>query len=175
MGLLDEPGLDRVVDAGCPDCGGRTLVFRTYVDGILPLMGAEPCGVLTWAYDGEKFVDGVFEVTCAACKKVVFTADVCPRCHAPGGLAKALGTENTWPVPDKCPRCDDEEVRYVAFVPAKVTHDGERAEKARTITELHEPGFHGYRVDCKDCGAVLERRNVCPLCEAPGPLRVRPG
>jgi hypothetical protein len=176
MGLLDESGLDRLVDAGCPSCGAnKGLVFRTYVDGILPLMTGEPVGPMAWAYDGEKFVDGVFEVSCAACKHVVFTADVCPRCNAAGGLAKALAATNAWAVPLRCPSCDDEEVRYVAFVPAKVQHDGKRAEKARTITEIHEPGFHGYRVDCRDCGTVAELRGKCPLCDAPGPLRPRPG
>ena len=34
---------------------------------------------------------------------------------------------------------------------------------------------HGYRVDCTDCGTVAEERARCPLCDAPGPLRARPG
>ena len=174
MGMLDEAGLDRIVGAGCPKCASHKLVFRTYVDGVLPLMGAEPVGPVKWAYDGEKFVDGVFEVRCGACEASVFSADACPRCHAPGGLARALGATNAWPVPDHCPQCDDEEVRYVAFLPARVTYEGKRAEKARTSTELHEPGFHGYRVDCRDCGTVAVRTD-CPLCGAPPPLRTRPG
>ena len=95
-------------------------------------MGGEPVGKLTWVYDGEKFVDGVYEVTCAACKEVVFAADVCPRCHAPGGLARALETPNRWPVPPACPSCDDDQLRYVAFVPARVVYEGKRAEKARS-------------------------------------------
>ena len=57
-------------------------------------MGAEPVGRIGWVYDGEKFVDGVYEVTCAGCHHVVFSADVCPRCHAPGGLKRALATPN---------------------------------------------------------------------------------
>jgi len=61
------------------------------------------------------------------------------------------------------------------FVPARVAYQGKRAEKARTSTELHEDGFHGYRVDCRDCGTLAERSDACPLCEAPGPLRPRPG
>jgi len=175
MGSLDEAGLDRLVATGCPKCGGRALGFRTYVDAALPLMGGEPVGTLTWVYDGEKFVDGVFEVACAGCKAVIFSADVCPRCHAQGGLARALGTPNAWPAPTSCPGCDDEEVRLVAFVPARVMHDGQRAEKARTTTELHEPGFHAFRIDCRDCGTVAERTDACPLCDAPPPLRARPG
>ncbi len=175
MGLLDEPGLDRLVAAGCPKCGGPELTFRTYVDGLLPLLAGEPTGRLTWVYDGEKFVDGVYEVRCAVCAEIVFSAEVCPRCHAPGGLARALATPNRWPVPARCPGCDGEEVRYIAFVPARVATQGKRADKARSSTELHEEGFHGARVDCRDCGTVAELTLRCPLCEAPGPLRMRPG
>jgi len=175
MGLLDEAGLERLVAAGCTACGSAKLGFRTYVDGIVGLMAGQPIAGVTWVYDGEKFVDGVFEVACAGCKAVLFAADVCPRCHAPGGLARALGAPNAWPVPACCPSCDDEEVRYVAFLPARVTYEGRRAEKARSATELHDPGFHGWRTDCRTCGTVAERTGGCPLCEAPGPLRPRPG
>jgi len=175
MGLLDEPGLGRLVAAGCAKCGATKLAFRTYVDGLLPIVAAEPIARVSWVYDGEKFVDGVYEVACAACKEVVFAADVCPRCHAEGGLARALGTPNRWPVPAACPSCDGEELRYIAFVPARVDYEGKRADKARAATELHDDGFHGYRVDCRNCGTIAERTDACPLCEAPGPLRVRPG
>ncbi len=175
MGLLDEPGLDRLVAAGCPKCGAHELTFRTYVDGLLPLLGGEPTGRMTWVYDGEKFVDGVYQIVCATCAEIVFSAEVCPRCDAAGGLARALDTPNRWPVPAACPGCDGEEVRYIAFVPARVAYQGKRAEKARSSTELHEPGFHGARVDCRDCGTVAELTDRCPLCDAPGPLRARPG
>ena len=175
MGILDEPGLDRLVAAGCGKCGSSRLSFRTFVDGLLPVMAAEPIGGIKWVYDGEKFVDGVFEVTCGDCKQSLFSADVCPRCHAAGGLARALGTPNGWPVPARCPECEGDELRYIALVPARVAYEGKRAEKARTTTELHEDGFHGYRADCRDCGTIAERSDGCPLCEAPGPLRVRPG
>ena len=175
MGVLDEPGLDRLLEAGCTKCGARSLTFASYVDGLLPIMGAEPVGKITWVYDGEKFVDGVFEVTCTECKQVVFAETVCPRCHAPGGLERALATPNGWPVPAQCPKCEGEELRYIAFLPARVAYEGTRAEKARTTTELLDSGFHGYRVDCRDCGPVAERTDACPLCEAPAPLRARPG
>jgi hypothetical protein len=175
MGLLDEGALDRLIAAGCPSCGGAKLAFRTYVDGALPLVDGEPVGRMSWVFDGEKFVDGVYEVACAACKQVIFEADVCPRCHAPGGLARALATLNRWPVPSACPSCEGEEIGYVAFVPARVEYEGKRAEKPRTSTELHEPGFHGARVDCRTCGTVAAKTDACPLCEAPAPLRPRPG
>jgi hypothetical protein len=174
MGLLDEPGLERLVAVGCPKCASRRLAFRTYVDGRLPIMAAEPVDRLTWVYDGEKFVDGVYDVICADCAHPIFAADVCPRCHAAGGLARALGTPNDWPVPERCPECDGEELGYVALVPARVTHEDRRADRARSATELHDDGFHGYRADCRDCGTVAERTADCPLCGAPGPLRPRP-
>ena len=174
MGLLDEPGLERLASAGCSKCGSKKLMFRTYVDGLLPIMGAEPVGRITWVYDGEKFVDGVYEVSCTACKQVVFAADVCPRCHAPGGLDRALHTANSWPVPKNCPECDDEDLRYIAFLPARVVYEGKRAEKATTSAGLYDDGFHGTRVDCGSCGTVAERTDGCPLCDAPPPLRPRP-
>ena len=175
MGFLDEPGLDRLLEIGCPKCGAHRLTFTSYVDGMLPIMGSEPVGKMTWVYDGEKFVDGVYEVACPQCKEIVFAADPCPRCHAPGGLARALATPNRWPVPPRCPSCDDDQLRYVAFVPVRVVYEGKRAEKARSSTELHENGFHGYRADCRDCGTVAEQTAACPLCDAPAPLRARPG
>lgn len=174
MGALTEAGLDQLVDRGCSACGASRLVFRTYVDARLPLQGGEPVGTLTWVYDGETFVDGVFEVACAECQHVVFSEGVCPRCNAAGALVAALAAPNRWPVPASCPGCDGDEVQYVAMVPARVTHDGERAERARTSTELHDPGFHGFRVDCLDCGTVAELTAHCPLCHAPAPLRPRP-
>ena len=174
MGLLDEPGLDRLVGTACAGCGSLKRLFRTYVDGLLPIMGGEPVGRVTWVYDGEKFVDGVYDVSCADCKRTVFTADVCPRCHAAGGLDRALTTPNGWPVPSRCPSCEEDEVRYVALMPAQVIYEGQRADKARATAELHEDGFHGYRVDCRGCGTVAERSDSCPLCDAPAPLRPRP-
>ena len=174
MGTLDKPGLDALIAAGCGACGGATLSFQTYVDGLIPLMGGEPVGKLKWVYNGEKFLDGVYEIACTGCKKVIFTSPDCPRCHAAGALEKALTTENSYPVPTACPGCESEEVRYIAFMPARATYEGKRAEKARTSVEMHDAGFHGYRVDCKICGTVAELEGACPLCDAAGPLRERP-
>jgi hypothetical protein len=174
MGALTEAGLDALIAGGCPACGGRKLMFGSYLDGRLPLVGGEPVGTITWVYDGEKFVDGVFEVTCAGCKHVLFADDRCPRCHAAGALAGVLRATNRWEVPASCAGCGGEEVGYVVMVPARVVHDGGRAEKARTSSELLDPGLHGYRVDCLDCGTVAELQDRCPLCAAPAPLRPRP-
>jgi hypothetical protein len=173
VGELTEAGLDELITRGCA-CGSNRLAFRTFVDARLPLAAGEPVGSITWVYDGEKFVDGVFEVRCAACSKIVFAADCCPRCNAAGALPEALGSTNRWPVPQACAGCEGEEVRYIALVPARVTYEGRRADKARTSTELHEPGFHGFRVDCVDCGTVAQLQTHCPLCAAAAPLRPRP-
>lgn len=174
MGRLDKAALDAVIAAGCAACGAKKLVFRTYVDGLLPLMGGEPVGKLKWVYDGEDFLDGVYEVACASCAHVVFSSPDCPRCHASGALARALGDEDRHPVPERCPRCGGEEVRLIAFLPATVAYEGARAEKARTDVDMHDPGFHGYRVDCKACGKVAEVTDRCPICDADGPIRPRP-
>src|SRR5262245_33050080 len=113
MGLLTEPALDSLVAAGCTACRSRKLGFRAFLDGRVPLLAGEPAGGVSWVYDGEKFVDGVYQVACGDCKHVLFSSDLCPRCHAPGGLQRALDAKNRWPVPAACPRCDGEEVRYV--------------------------------------------------------------
>jgi hypothetical protein len=174
MGHIDKPKLDRILARGCEACGGSTLTFRAYVDGLVPLMGGEPVGKLKWVYDGEKFLDGVFAVACAGCEASVYASPDCPRCHAPGGLEKALSSENRYPVPLACPGCDSEEVRFIAMLPAKTRYEGKRAERAKTSVELLDPGFHGFRVDCKTCGTVAELEGRCPLCDAEGPIRERP-
>ena len=174
MGLYDALALQRLVDAGCPKCGSTKLLFRTYVDGLVPLMGGEPTGRVKWVYKGELFVDGIYRIACMGCEHEIFADDSCPRCNTARGLTRALETPNGWPVPLRCPSCEGEEVRYIAFLPATVTYEGKRAEKARSATEIHDDGFHGYRVDCRNCGTVSERLDGCPLCDAQGPLRPRP-
>ena len=174
MGLMTKPALDALVASGCHACGSKKLSFQTYVDGLVALMAGEPIQSVVWVYDGEKFLDGVYRVTCLACAKAVFEATACPRCHAEGGLARALTTENAYPVPLECRSCGGEETRYIAMMPAKVLYEGKRGEKAKTSHELHDAGFHGYRVDCKTCGTVAELEDECPLCGAAGPIRPRP-
>jgi hypothetical protein len=171
---LTKAMLDDLLAAACTACKGTKRTFQAYVAGMFPMMGGEPIGKVAWAYDGEAFVDGVYRVACADCQHVVFSEDVCPRCNAAGGLAKALSTGNAHPVPAACPRCEAEEIRYYAMVPARTVYSGGRAEKARTHVEPLDDGFHGYKASCKTCKdfAVLSGR--CPLCDAPGPLRAVP-
>jgi len=179
MGLLDEAGLDRMTAAGCGACGDRKLIIRTYVEGFFPLVGGEPVGAPRWAYDGEKFIDGVYAIECAGCAAKLFSADVCPRCHAQGGLARALAALDGWPIPAGCDDadCGGEEIRCLAFVPARVTYEGKRADKARSLVDPREEGFHPVRAECTSCRRVIgppADGESCPLCAHPGPLRPRP-
>src|SRR5690349_17352779 len=120
MGALDEAKLDRIMEAGCPACGKSRLRLSAYLDGRLPLLGGEPVGKITWVYDGEKFIDGIYEIRCADCEQQIFRAAICPRCDGEDGLERALGSGNSFPLPAACSRCDGEEVRYVAMLPATV-------------------------------------------------------
>lgn len=175
MGALTSPDLDDVLALGCNACASKKLTFLTYVEGALTLLGGEPVRAIAWVYDGEAFVDGIYEVRCGACENRVFRVDVCPRCHAAGGLERALGGENTFPVPEKCPTCAGEEVRYRVLLPAKVAYEGKRAAPARTTHELQDAGVHGTQVDCRACGVVSAVRDGCPLCGRAGAIRARPG
>ena len=174
MGSLTEATFTARVAQGCTACGAKKLLITAYVEGKFPIMGGEPIGTVTWAYKGETFVDGVFEILCASCKHTLFADPICPRCHAEGGLARALETENTHPVPAACPTCNAQTLTYRAFVPANVTYEGVRANKARTNCEQYDEGFHGLRAECKTCGACARHGATCPLCDAPGPIRPQP-
>jgi RNA polymerase subunit RPABC4/transcription elongation factor Spt4 len=174
MGLFTEAKLLALVDAGCPACQSQKLIFQTYVDGRQRLLGGEPDGKITWAYKGETFIDGIFDIKCIACKHSIFSEAVCPRCHADGGLAKGLETENQNMIPKACPGCDAEEFWCVGFLPATVIYEGRRAEKAKTETEMYDAGFHAFHLSCKFCGFKEEKTEQCPICDAPGPLRERP-
>ncbi len=174
MGLLDARALDALLAAGCGVCPSKKLLFRTYVDAALPIAGGEPNGRITWVYKGELFLDGVFEVACADCKRVLFHEEACPRCHRAGALASILETNNRLPVPSACPSCGSADLRLIALLPARVLHADRRSEKAKTSTELYDPGFHGVRVECAHCGPVADVGQDCPLCAAPGPIRPRP-
>jgi hypothetical protein len=173
MGTLTKPALDDLLAAGC-SCGASKLVFDTYVDGRFALLQGDQFGSVTWAYKGETFVDGVYEVACATCKKTLFSSDVCPRCNRPGALADVLASPNTLDLPTHCPRCPAETLLYTVMLPARVVYQGKRAEKARASIDLVEDGAHGVRLDCKVCGVVAERTDRCALCDAPAPIRDRP-
>ncbi len=175
MGQLTEASFTRQVEAGCPACKGKKLSIRSYVEGRFALMGGEPVGTVAWAYKGETFVDGVFEIRCPSCKAELFRDTLCPRCHAPDGLAVALESANAQDVPRQCPKCQAQTLAYRAFVPAVVVYEGKRADKARTSCTLYDEGFHGTQAECKSCGPLAPKGSACPLCGAPGPIRPHGG
>ena len=173
MGTLTNAALDALLAKGCA-CGGTKLLFDTYVDARFSLLAGEQYGALEWAYKGETFLDGVFEISCASCKAALFSSDMCPRCNAPDALAIAMETPNTLPIPRACPRCASESLSYTAMLPARTVYEGKRAQKARPTAGMEDDGVHGCRIDCASCGVVAEVTATCPLCAAPGPLRARP-
>jgi hypothetical protein len=171
MDAMTPERLEALVAAGCPRCKAQKLAFQSYVEGRFPLLAGEPVGRVAWASKGADFCAGVFEVACVACKQIVFADAACPGCRRAGGLADALESENRFEVPRSCPRCATEAVRYAAKVPATVVHHGaatgerSRGEPARTQTELLDPGFHGIRAECKECGTFAIASARCPLCD----------
>ena len=172
MGALSQARFEELVNAGCTVCGGRLLEIKSYVDRSLVVMAAEPNNEGRWAHDGEKFVDGTYRIACASCAHVAFESDICPRCNAAGGLAKALGDKSRLAVPKRCPKCNELELLALAFVPATARYGGE-APKPKQLVDYGEPGYHVVAYACDACEqAVVAER--CPLCDAPGPLRPRP-
>lgn len=174
MGSLDNAAFTALVDRGCTACGGKKLAIRSYVEGSFPLFDGESDGTVFWVYKGETFVDGVFEIRCAACKKPVFADAACPRCHANDALDAVLDTENRRPPPTACPRCQEDSLVVRAFAPVDVIYQGKRPEKARTSHHLDDAGFHVARLDCTTCGTLEPMGQACPLCDAPGPIRPQP-
>jgi hypothetical protein len=173
MGLLTEAGLDELV-AGCADCGGKRLRLRSYCDARVRVMLGDVDGGYGWAYDGEKFVDGVFAADCLGCGRSLFASDCCPRCNAPGKLAEVLAAENREALPERCPVCDELELTVTALVPIEVTTEGKRMISRTCAVELHDPGFHVLAASCDACEQTIDVTDHCPLCAAPGPLRARP-
>jgi hypothetical protein len=161
---LTEEAFTALVDAGCVACNGKRLVVEAIVAQRLPLLGGEPYGSPSWAYKGEELVAGTYRIACDDCKNELHTQTACSRCNAEGGLERALETENGFPLPRACARCGCELLTALAFVPAVVLYEGKRAAKARTQTVPEDPGFHAFRVECKECHDVVQRRDPCPLC-----------
>jgi hypothetical protein len=173
MGQLDQPTFERVVKAGCPACGHASVEIRSFIDNAVVVMAAEPNDVGKWVHDGEKFVDGTYRVACAKCAHVVFESPDCPRCHAPGGLARALGEVSRLVVPKRCVKCSELELLALAFVPASARYGGGETPKPKALVELGEPGYHVVAYACDACDHAVVAEG-CPLCAAPGPLRPRP-
>jgi hypothetical protein len=173
MGQLGETEFDAVIRAGCRACGSTALDIRSFIDRRLDIMMGEPNDDGRWIHDGEKFVDGTFHIACASCGHDVFADTACPRCHAPGGLARALGETNRLAVPRRCPACNETEFIAVALIPATVRYTDGAATAPRPLGDLGDPGYHVVAYACESCDAAVVAKG-CPLCDAPGPLRQRP-
>jgi hypothetical protein len=173
MGHLDEPTFERTI-ASCARCGGTAFEIATYIDRYFDVMLGERNDDGRWVYDGEKLIDGVYRVTCAApaCGALAFESADCPRCHRAGALADAIAATSRLAAPRRCPRCNDTELGVVGFAPAVVrTGAGKPAPAATAL--LGEPGFHVIALGCNGCDWA-QAAEGCPLCGAAPPLRARP-
>jgi len=173
MGQLDPPTFERIVRGGCPACGAVALEIRSYLDRTVAVMLGDPNNDGAWAHDGEKFVDGTYRIACTGCGHIAFASDDCPRCHAPGGLLRALGEPSRLAVPRRCPKCNALELLALAMVPAAVRHGDPGKPKPRPLVDYGDPGHHVVAFACEDCDSAILAEG-CPLCGAPGPLRARP-
>ena len=113
MGALDEQSFEAIVAGGCPRCNHAKVEIKSFIDHRVLLMLADPTDAGRWVHDGEEFVDGTYSITCAACAKVLFETADCPRCHAVGGLGKALTETSRLPIPRRCPGCNELELLAV--------------------------------------------------------------
>lgn len=173
MGQLDEARFEAAVQHGCPACGARTLDIHSFIDRQLNIMLGDPNNDGRWVHDGEKFVDGTYRIACASCRHVVFADDACPRCHAAGGLARALGDASRITVPRRCAACNETELLAVELIAATVRYSGGTAALPRPLADLGDPAYHVIAYACESCDAAVVAK-TCPLCDAPGPLRPRP-
>jgi RNA polymerase subunit RPABC4/transcription elongation factor Spt4 len=173
MGQLDETRFEAAVGPGCPACGSTTLDLFSFLDRRLDIMLGDPNNEGRWAHDGEKFIDGTYRIACASCARVVFDDDACPRCHAAGGLARALGDKTRLAVPRRCPSCNETELVALALIAATARASGGKAPSPRPLGELGDPGYHIVAYACESCDAAVVAQ-ACPLCDGPGPLRPRP-
>jgi hypothetical protein len=173
MGQLDESRFEAIAQRGCPACSAAALDISTFLDRRLELMLGEPNNDGRWVHDGEKFIDGIYRIACAGCGHAAFTDDACPRCHAAGGLARALGDPSRLTVPRRCTACNENELVAIALVAATVRYTGGAAPRPRPLGDLGDPGCHVVAYACESCDAAVVAR-TCPLCDAPGPLRQRP-
>ena len=171
MGALSQAEFERIVNAPCPACGEHTLEISSFIDRSFVAMVGDPNDAGRWVHDGEKFVDGTYRIACTKCAHAAFASDMCPRCNAPGALAKALESTSRVTIPKRCPKCNELELLAIALVPAKAP--ATTSPKAKPIAEYGDPGYHIVAYACHACdNAVVSER--CPLCDAPGPLRARP-
>ncbi len=173
MGQLDERAFAQHL-TGCAGCGAPRFDVSTYLDRHVEVMLGDPNSDGKWVHDGEKFVDGVYRITCASCAKVAFASDDCPRCHAVGTLPATLAAPSHLAVPKRCPTCKATQLSLIGFAPATVrTVGGDKPPTPSPRALFGDDGFHVIAFACDDCDWAVTAPG-CPLCTAPGPLRPRP-
>jgi hypothetical protein len=172
MGKLDEAAFEKTI-ASCTACEAKAFEVCSYIDRQVTVMLGERNDDGRWTHDGEKFIDGVYVITCIRCRHEAFTSPDCPRCHRENGLGLAIGNTSRLTVPKRCPECKGTEMTASGFAPAKVrTGEGQRAQPT-PMAHFGDAGFHVAHVMCDSCEWVALAEG-CPLCGGPGPLRARP-
>lgn len=174
MGHLDEKSFEALIKS-CKNCELAAFEVSSYIDRHQELMLADANGSGRWAHDGEKFIDGVYKITCMSCRTAVYETQDCVRCHRPGGMADVLNTMSRLTVPQRCPTCRGTETSIVGFAPATVRTGEGPSRAAPTPTALFgDPGFHIVAIACDSCDWARVAEG-CPLCGSQAsPLRQRP-
>jgi hypothetical protein len=172
MSHLDEQAFTTAI-AGCPKCDARNFEVKTYLDRQVSVMLGEANDDGRWAHDGEKFIDGVYRVTCLGCRSDAYASPDCPRCHRANGLADVVDQPPRLAVPPRCPSCKRTEVTVLGFAPARVRTGAGRPPAPTPMAGLGDAGFHVAGILCDHCDWVQSVEG-CPLCGGPGPLRERP-
>lgn len=164
---LDEATFTTLVDAGCT-CGSKELLVEALVAQKLDLYRGELYGSPSWGYKGEQLVQGTYRIECGRCHAELYASTVCPLCADERGVERALDTENAFPFQEACAECAGAQLTASAYVPARVSYGGARAQKARSNVAPEDPGFHAFRIECKICRhATTAPRSSCVLCGAP--------
>jgi len=174
MGHLDEASFARAIHT-CVKCAGISFEISSYLDRQVSVMLGDANGDGKWAYDGEKFIDGVYRVRCMGCSADAFSSPDCPRCHNEGALEAALAAQSKLKVPKRCPACKNTEVSIVGFAPgvARTTDASSRPTTPVPKALLGDDGFHVVAIACDACNWA-EVAEGCPICGKPSPLRPRP-
>jgi hypothetical protein len=164
---LDEAEFTMLVDAGCT-CGSKELHVEALVAQKLDLYRGDLYGSPSWGYKGEQLVQGTYRIECARCHAELYASEVCPLCESAGGVERALDAENEFAFVAACSECGGAQLTASAYVPARVSYGGARAQKARSNVAPEDPGFHAFRIECKVCRhATTAPRGTCVLCGTP--------
>jgi hypothetical protein len=172
---MTMPALD-ALPTSCPSCGKQYLRARAFAAGAMEFLDGEPAGSIAWTGDAlDELPSRVYRIECTECGHAVFERDDCPRCQAPGGVARALSGRHGIAPPSACPTCGlgDLTLTVVARMHAVVT----LGKIARRVldAEPHDAGFHILQAHGADCdGVVVSVPEIqCGVCGRSSLLRKR--